>query len=49
MQADPALYTSLDGLRAGDAGDLLPRDSVSAAQLITNDFLPPPPAATTAA
>jgi hypothetical protein len=29
-----------DGLRAGDVGELLPRDAVKAADLATNEFLP---------
>ncbi|KAI7841695.1 hypothetical protein COHA_004562 [Chlorella ohadii] len=32
--------TTLDGLRRGDAGEPIPRDSVPAASLFTNDFLP---------
>ena len=32
--------TSLDGLRGGDAGDVIARSAVSAATLFTNDFLP---------
>lgn len=31
--------TSLDGLRAGDGGDVVPRDSVSSADLFTSRFL----------
>lgn len=34
------LTTSLDGLRGGDAGERITRDSVAAASLFTNDFLP---------
>lgn len=30
---------SLDGLRAGDVGEALPRNSISAAQLATNEYL----------
>ena len=32
--------TSLDGLRGGDAGDVIPRESVKAETLFTNAFLP---------
>ena len=32
--------TTLDGLRAGDAGERIPRDSVASSSLFTNDFLP---------
>jgi ABC-type nitrate/sulfonate/bicarbonate transport system substrate-binding protein len=32
--------TSLDGLRSGDVGDVVPRDSVNAENLFTNEFLP---------
>jgi hypothetical protein len=31
---------TLDGLRAGDVGDRIPREAVPAASLFTNDFLP---------
>lgn len=31
---------SLDDLRAGDAGDTIPRGSIEAAALFTNDLLP---------
>jgi hypothetical protein len=34
------MTTSLDGLRAGDVGELLPRDAVKAADLATTEFLP---------
>jgi ABC-type nitrate/sulfonate/bicarbonate transport system substrate-binding protein len=32
--------TSLDGLRSGDVGDVVPRESVNAENLYTNEFLP---------
>lgn len=32
--------TTLDGLRSGDVGDVIPRDSVHSAALFTNDLLP---------
>lgn len=32
--------TSLDGLRAGDVGDAIPREALQAQALFTNDFLP---------
>ena len=32
--------TSLDGLRAGDVGEAIPRDSVKAESLFSNEFLP---------
>ena len=35
-----ATTTSLDGLRAGDVGELLPREAVKADALATNEFLP---------
>jgi hypothetical protein len=31
---------SLDGLRAGDAGERIPREAVSSSSLFTNDLLP---------
>lgn len=34
------LTTTLDGLRRGDAGEPIPRESVPAASLFTNEFLP---------
>lgn len=34
------MTTTLDGLRRGDAGEPISRDSVPAASLFTNDFLP---------
>lgn len=38
--AGSGLTTSLDGLRGGDAGEPIPRASVDAASLFTNDYLP---------
>lgn len=38
--AAAAQTTSLDGLRSGDVGDAIPRDSINAADLATNAFLP---------
>jgi len=32
--------SSLDGLRSGDAGEVIPREAVSSSSLFTNDFLP---------
>jgi ABC-type nitrate/sulfonate/bicarbonate transport system substrate-binding protein len=32
--------TSLDGLRSGDVGDVIPRESVQAENLFSNEFLP---------
>lgn len=32
--------SSLDGLRSGDVGDVIPRDSMNAADLATNAYLP---------
>jgi hypothetical protein len=32
--------TTLDGLRAGDAGERISPDSVPSSSLFTNDFLP---------
>jgi hypothetical protein len=32
--------SSLDGMRSGDAGEVLPRDAVAAADLATNAYLP---------
>lgn len=34
------LSASLDGLRAGDAGERIPREAVSSSSLFTNDLLP---------
>ncbi|GLI71364.1 hypothetical protein VaNZ11_016553 [Volvox africanus] len=36
------LTTSLDGLRAGDVGEKVPREEVDVAALFTNDLLPSP-------
>jgi hypothetical protein len=33
-------FASLEGMRSGGAGDPIPRGSVRAADLATNDFLP---------
>lgn len=33
-------FASLDGMRQGDAGETIPRDSISAADLATNEYLP---------
>ncbi|GAX77568.1 hypothetical protein CEUSTIGMA_g5012.t1 [Chlamydomonas eustigma] len=40
-QPDTANFTSLDGLRQGDVGDTIPRNSVDSSSLFTNDLLPP--------
>ena len=32
--------TTLEGLRSGDVGEVIPRDSVKAKEMFTNDFLP---------
>ncbi|EFJ42027.1 hypothetical protein VOLCADRAFT_110035 [Volvox carteri f. nagariensis] len=45
-QAETA--TTLDGLRAGDVGERIPRDVVDVAAMFTNDLLPPPTATATA-
>lgn len=39
-EAQEGVTATLDGLRSGDAGERIPRESVSAAALYTNDFLP---------
>jgi hypothetical protein len=33
-------FASLDGMRQGDAGEKIPRESISAAALATNEYLP---------
>lgn len=33
-------FASLDGMRQGDAGEQIPRDSINAADLATNEYLP---------
>lgn len=33
-------FASLDGMRQGDAGEQIPRDSIIAADLATNEYLP---------
>ena len=38
--ADVANTTTLDGLRGGEVGDAIPRESVKAADMFTNEFLP---------
>jgi hypothetical protein len=39
-KAGGELTTSLDGLRAGDVGEPLPRGSIKSESLFTNSFLP---------
>lgn len=38
--ADDGSAASLDALRAGDAGDAIPRRSIDALSLFTNELLP---------
>jgi hypothetical protein len=33
-------FASLDGMRQGDAGEKIPRDSINAADLASNEYLP---------
>lgn len=33
-------FASLDSMRQGDAGEQIPRDSINAADLATNEYLP---------
>jgi hypothetical protein len=36
----PGVTTTLDGLRAGDVGELIPRTAISSSDLYSNAFLP---------
>jgi hypothetical protein len=37
--ADSSSFASLDGMRQGDAGEQIPRDSIRADDLATNEYL----------
>lgn len=37
--ADSSSFASLDGMRQGDAGEQIPRDSITADDLATNEYL----------
>lgn len=39
-EANSSSFASLDGMRQGDVGERIPRDSINAADLATNEYLP---------